>query len=864
MRDRLSFVQTQAQSVLKEKDIIPAPVFWSPYHAEQTSSENSRSLMQVIFTEAQTQYPKSAFIFWAHGIDAMFYIATFDNDAIDEVDTLLRNANKCAPDFALKFFIFTSLEAEDETKRKAAHLGMRASTNIATFVEFSSLEKSAKKYHQEALLSLRKVWAYMDNPDQAFTTLEMQLSDFHSKLATAAKSYAQLIARFPHTRQLLRLYAEFVRVLQGDAFQAKVLLDRADELERMEQLGSDDGGDDEQDNDSDAVIPQPETGSVNISAVESMSEAGGDWPIGGEQPSHSVLKQTKFRDNGITDVSPPAFTGTRPESQSQTSSGGGGGKEMRKQKYLHEQFKNRMKAPIRALSKQMIIIIIAAITLSVVSYDDMYTAITLVKVDPVTGDCTWSVVSSSIYNLLLRCLDALDGITNWDFPTLKSVYGTDPRFNKDFAFFLKNAVDLGHTFNTAVASGFSDFLKSIGKIEESLWTLFGIQAALQIGLALFVYFRAMRQNAMRRLALLKLIAGIPKSVRKAILRSLDEVKQAHFQSQQSMDSLIIDAAEVEEDSKADESEKGAEVNELPARDVRENEANTSKISTTKALFWLGSLLVAGSCLVIFAPSVIGIAYLRSFGTFQENAAEQRYLFVSKDFLNYSKHGFNANGAGEVAARDTQFWEQGDAEMTLSYSIDTLRDKHRIVRVGTDRIPGTDQVRELDALLLTGGTCLLSSGCDKLVYNSTIKFTKNLVYNGLEGITRAFLDASADFLAAPPSQRTINNDNWRLAYALSTFMSSGLLVESDTIYGLVTAFLQSTSTITTFVFAIAVVIIASVGAFVFRRIVVELFEQADELVDIALSVPRNLLPATSPMLRCIESGGLALEMDDVRG
>ncbi|KXS19220.1 hypothetical protein M427DRAFT_53177 [Gonapodya prolifera JEL478] len=351
----------------------------------------------------------------------------------------------------------------------------------------------------------------------------------------------------------------------------------------------------------------------------------------------------------------------------------------------------------------------------------------------------------------------------------------------------------------------------------------------------------MRQNERRRVALLKLLAGIPKPARKAIVRALDE----------SMDSLIIDAQSDEED-KADEKESGEGMD--ATRSLREPDASGSgKVSVTKLLFWAGSLLVTASCLVIFAPSVIGIAYLRSFGTFQERAAEQRYLFQYTMMMNT-----------EVAAHDAQYWEQGDAEMLLKYTIKTLEEKHRLVRIGVGNIPGTDSVRDLDDLLLNGGTCLLSGGCDKLVYNATIGFSKATVYNGLETITRAFLDASADFLSAPSAQRTTAHDNWRLAYALSAFMKDGLLQESETVYNLVLNSLQMTSTLTTLVFSFACVIIAAVGVFVFRRIVMELFEQANELVDIAFSVPRHLLPPTSAFLRCLDSGGLALEMDDARG
>ncbi|KXS18734.1 hypothetical protein M427DRAFT_153094 [Gonapodya prolifera JEL478] len=281
----------------------------------------------------------------------------------------------------------------------------------------------------------------------------------------------------------------------------------------------------------------------------------------------------------------------------------------------------------------------------------------------------------------------------------------------------------------------------------------------------------------------------------------------------------------------------------------EDHESSFRVPRHKILFLVGCMLATIAGLSIFLPAILEVEYMCGLIQATENVAKQRY-YISRILML----------ATEVAVDDTTVWNRGEAEMYLIHSIDVATTAAEIVRVGQNGVPGTDDLPFLYNQLVVGGICNNAAGCNSnRTYNASIGLTPALVYSGVEEVQRTFLVHARAFATAPPSQRTLQNSDYMLIYAIFRDLAAGLTNAYNPMFNLgVAAHDRSTAELTC-VFSLAIMLLLCNFLFIFRRLVRDLSGQTDELVGIVFAVPKAVVQPGSPLAKCIETGGLSVEM-----
>ncbi|KXS12617.1 hypothetical protein M427DRAFT_137139 [Gonapodya prolifera JEL478] len=214
---------------------------------------------------------------------------------------------------------------------------------------------------------------------------------------------------------------------------------------------------------------------------------------------------------------------------------------------------------------------------------------------------------------------------------------------------------------------------------------------------------------------------------------------------------------------------------------------------------------------------------------------------------------------ETAVDDHSTWRPGEAAMFLDQGIDLARNQAEVIRRGKAGISGTDSVPFLYPMLVSGGFCNNPAGCTNRTWNATIGLTSNLVLGGIEKVQRVFLENAQIFLAADPPQRTLKNDEYTLMYGISRDLTGGITNIYLPVFNLGQIVHDRAVAEVSGTFAVCVAAGVMTYLLVFRRLVRDMAGQTDELVDIVFSVPKSVIPPGSPLARCVETGGLSVEV-----
>ncbi|KAJ3032299.1 hypothetical protein HDV00_007707 [Rhizophlyctis rosea] len=229
-------IVNKVDDIVRKVTVEPVRVFRSPADVEMSCRFLQRNkdheawiLAESIFDAGIEQYPGVS------GLPLMksHYINDFTaGDDIDELWDCLDVAKSRKPHFDIRFFIFYNERSIEQEHRKE---DLAASTlNITGYAEIMAMERSARRYHLEAVLALKALYEYLKSDKVATDCIPYLLSRVDDNRRSANRSYQAMLNKYPNSKQVLRRYSAFLLTVANDAEEATKLLNRAEDIENAE------------------------------------------------------------------------------------------------------------------------------------------------------------------------------------------------------------------------------------------------------------------------------------------------------------------------------------------------------------------------------------------------------------------------------------------------------------------------------------------------------------------------------------------------------------------------------------------------------------------------------------------------------
>ncbi|KAJ3050625.1 hypothetical protein HK097_008391 [Rhizophlyctis rosea] len=194
---------------------------------DSEASAAAIQIMHIVFKEAMEQFPKNAQL----NLMYSFYLAAWTSDTESTIQYLTA-AKSYKPAIDVRFRIF--MEERDFEQGQHAHDLAASSLNVATYVEVQSMERQAVESHLESLHAMKAFWNYLAQDSMDPSVLPSYLALMHRTQDSAQKFYEKLVARYPRSKNTLRMYAKYLMVVVNNIELGQELLNRADEIEAQE------------------------------------------------------------------------------------------------------------------------------------------------------------------------------------------------------------------------------------------------------------------------------------------------------------------------------------------------------------------------------------------------------------------------------------------------------------------------------------------------------------------------------------------------------------------------------------------------------------------------------------------------------
>ncbi|KAJ3035925.1 hypothetical protein HDV00_003326 [Rhizophlyctis rosea] len=251
--------------IRKTKAVRVPVIFSSPTEADiccrflRTAEVTNEAitLMKMIFCEALAQYPKNAQLALMYAS----YLSEWGKDA-DLARYYVQVAKSAEPNIAIRFRIFTEERQIEQGEFDGvsndspfvhniflrvlclAGTGLRAasleksSLNIASFVEYQSMERQALDLHLASLMAMKHFWLFLNGDNRDPVLLAKHLDLMSSTQDKASQAYEKLTKRFPKSKKDLRMYAKYLITLKNNQDLGAQLLTRAEDIEHQERSAS--------------------------------------------------------------------------------------------------------------------------------------------------------------------------------------------------------------------------------------------------------------------------------------------------------------------------------------------------------------------------------------------------------------------------------------------------------------------------------------------------------------------------------------------------------------------------------------------------------------------------------------------------
>ncbi|KAJ3172801.1 hypothetical protein HDU87_007803 [Geranomyces variabilis] len=212
-------------------------VFRHPGEVEQACRfvHNNRTpealyIMEEIFGEGFDQFPKNSLLKLIYAN----YLEVYADTNTQEPAHFVQAAKALHPAFDARFFIFMQDRILEQSKRTE---GLNASTlNISSYVEFQTMQNGARRDHLATLIELRSFLTHIRGGQRGRDpkTYPIFLQRISEAEQRATNYYKKLIARWPKSKVLLRMYGSFLLQVKNEREQATKYMMMAEEIEENE------------------------------------------------------------------------------------------------------------------------------------------------------------------------------------------------------------------------------------------------------------------------------------------------------------------------------------------------------------------------------------------------------------------------------------------------------------------------------------------------------------------------------------------------------------------------------------------------------------------------------------------------------
>ncbi|TPX66945.1 hypothetical protein SpCBS45565_g04121 [Spizellomyces sp. 'palustris'] len=1001
------------RSVTARKSLRPPVVFKSWLEAdigcrflrESVRDAAALEIMTIVFTEAVEQYPKHpglalnyAYYLWTFGDDpgtAHYYVeGDFELTRVcacrEDLPIFLNvhtAAKASSPSFDVRFRIFME-EREHEQESRAEDLAA-SSFNVASYVEYQSMERQAIESHLRSLTAMKLFWSSLAREQLNVKTFPAYLDVMYNTQSSATTYYEKLLDRFPNSKQILRLYAKYLLTVKNNQELGAQLLTQAEDIEYREQqeaheramrvrtagsgrqsvqslnryksiavmqgeltsagsvpLPTEDGkrqgpGDQqsrrESTNAEDGISVQvPGTKTLEAPRRQTLPTIE-DVPSGSdvfrsddkdlERPPLAVFvefAETKFNNNRepspevplqstmsigskITNENPPVLKVSLHRARSQTSSNNSN-RDSRRQKAIRTRMRENMISSVRKCTLYGRVWFLLLLGLLIGNYHEssgMFNApatflSTLREDTKARRSCTtealairglwvagklgdhakWNqsndMLSAEVQRAHTLIIPILYQTAAFEmenaviFRNSKSEWGspgTVMHLNpyelillttssaetvlrhkwEDFLDYAKmeqdveirmwfdNALKMCDSFDWYATKALQDYLDGSTSRSQVVVALLVIVIVVLV-LAAGIFYVTLRQAATKHKVVIDVLKHIPKSSRRKIVDNLEE--------------------EIEELLELEDTQDRKQVG--ITRDI---ETSVSKWLIVKYTWLYIAAVSVLACLAVslFIPPMLS-------GSHSDNTA---FMILASNSRRYQSQTINYL-AHELSAADSHTWAPYQVQLLTEIRIDMLERLHHDALNGAGSTPSLNTISELDGLTRLGGMCLRDSGCQDIVYNATIGFTRDFIYSGANNIITTFIDRypydvlngfqARHFVATGDYSR--DNPDLLLLENIEVDIADGLKAVDDVLLTVAKAVSNHYMQVVNILFSVTIVYYVLFYTYFFWMIIRAVQAQIRQMVAVIFWVPNDILSECPQMQSFINLGGIAqaAEMD----
>ncbi|KAI8820660.1 uncharacterized protein EV422DRAFT_567555 [Fimicolochytrium jonesii] len=755
-------------------------------------TDTSRKIMVLVFEEALSQFPTNAQL----SLMYTYYLACWGDD--DDACLLQFAAtNRCKPSLAVRFRIF--MEKQDfEQHRDSADL-LASQMDVASYVEFQSLERQAMSSHLASLTSMKSFWAALRADAKQVRNLGRILSLMHKSQSEASYAYEKLIKRYPKSKQILRLYAKYLITIGNSSERGAQLLDMAEEIESREAQDSEKPfrnrspepepepssftrGDDLASLESGTVPRKKMVSALRMESIMSEASSTGFGTTGDDKPPEekrksTVLATTLFR--MPSETAKDVAASTRKSQASSMDSG----KAMRKQRSMQGRLTDtlitrvlQVSVYVRACCLVLLGLLIANHTVSTTLFKAPESFLN--TLEDATRARRGAMLAAQEIRLMTYYGHKAPDAAVWQFhhdklsgeagrfktlilpilfatakeePTYPIIRAKSGGFNAPKDVLMHNVYTLG----TLMAESMGRLLSlpnswwttasSIEDVDVRMW----LDNALKIGDAFDSAARAgltsyLEQSSGRNILIIALmVVAIAVIAVTAALIHLT-LRQAGLKQIIVLKALARLPAKDQRRISDMLDEEVEDLSEYIAdgtvKDVNlgkgKDDKRVSDILQTRLIYSGSLLLLATFAMMLFVPPLI---FLHSSDT-----TAKLIMYSNNRRYTYQVIGYLSN---ELPAYDNITWAPYGVQHELTWRIFQLQRQHDVLMHGNAEVPSTNDIPELATVCRTGPICLVNSGCDGRQYNETIGFNEELVFSGIDNILDVYVDHAKQFTSA---------------------------------------------------------------------------------------------------------------------
>ncbi|KAJ3024163.1 hypothetical protein HKX48_005565 [Thoreauomyces humboldtii] len=229
MRDLHTITGTRTRPKTIKVFTHPAEVELACRFVHDNRTPQALYIMEEIFGEGFDQFPRNSMLKLIYA----GYLETYTSESQEPV-YFVNLAKSLKPPFDARFFIFMQDRILEQSKRTE---GLNSSTlNISSYVEFQTMQNGARRDHLATLIELRAFLSHVRSGQRGRDpkTYPIFLQRISEAEQRATDYYKKLIARWPKSKVLLRMYGSFLLQIKNEKETAAKYMMMAEEIEEIE------------------------------------------------------------------------------------------------------------------------------------------------------------------------------------------------------------------------------------------------------------------------------------------------------------------------------------------------------------------------------------------------------------------------------------------------------------------------------------------------------------------------------------------------------------------------------------------------------------------------------------------------------